>query len=379
MSRTEQFKKARTAHQELESIVLDRKLDYIEGRFKSKENQANTVFGSFLRGLSLTKNLSCINCNQNLNLTTGKIRYCGHCKLPFCNSCVIERPVKMIREIFSRSTQETEFFECERCTLKYRHMYRAFEIQKTNEAKDSDSINKCYTDLMWFKSKIMQLLPRYDYLASSLGGSSTSTSSRTFEEVVGIERQLLDLFKDVQLQMKKLMMIPTSSDKRKQLVNNIKSAFSLFVEQRVPNFNATRRKIRILELDTISTCFGLLRNMWQLVESNRDVRQKYGKSIQNAISFVKDEGLQAVSSSSSNEAEWKNKFSIVDGDDKGTKNLIEPIVIRKLINLTKECIKILDHRIGLSGAPLTRRVFEALLAMLEQDRDKEINNFLNQE
>jgi len=384
--KTQLFKKSRQEHRTLEQSMLDKKMQYLDECIRKREASNTGIVGQLFR-VKAKNSTMCMSCGQLFNLFS-KGKPCGHCKLLFCVPCLTQGNIELVKRLGRVNPQETitEFYECERCALKFRVAYKSIEHQKLQEEAESNPIHKLYNQLQFYKNRVERLFPKYEYLAASIcdqtfssTGNPLNDTSKIFEDVVTLERQLIPIFNDLKEGLKRLSLLQTTTEKQEVLKNNLRVSILAFFEGKLPAFNLSRHTIKQVELDVMCKAYRLVRKIWALIGSDNDVLSRYGKLIQNAAKHIRNEIQQATLESGANWEEWKAKLDQKLDDEKRKQGIFETIVLRRVIDTVRQGLKLLDMRVGGLGAPVTRKVFDALLHLFETDRDNNIKCFLDGE
>jgi len=374
--------------------ILAEKMDFLDR--SAKKDPVTDSFGSFLA--SLSSDGHCISCGQSFHLFNKEIRCCV-CAKQFCNTCVRKVTDKEILEVIDASPT-TQSHSCEKCShildfQKEREVRRKFRA-----LKDQYQLTDVYANSTQIKDQIKQLLPQYDYLATSITEIKISGSSERDDTSFGIsypqaklkEKKLLALFKDYEESLKKIdTALNGKTETEKLLVSNVKKSFTNYLQVSLVSFQDIQKKVSKVELNSVVHVYIFLRQLEFETRSHATFPGRFKKILDEVSEHVIRESSQICTLQA--QIDWESMKARIDKRIKKRQqalittpqtalippkdnikshkdsivNTAEPTLMRKVTLLVSD-----QHKRFLTRgihAPMTAKVLSFVLHKLEKGYD----------
>jgi len=271
---TNDFVQSRVEYKTLVSSILADKMEWHLEK-SAKTVASSDAFGSFLAAFSSTGH--CLSCGQVFHVFNKEI-LCCICKKQYCTNCVSVVLDKGVLEIIGNPESTVEAskeqnFSCEKCRPVILFQREKHFRNKFRALKEQNPLSEIYPELMKRKELIKQLLPQYDYLASSITDIKISGSTERDNNSFGLsynqvklkERKILSLLKEFEDTIKLLDSVNTSTTTDKNLIANIKKCFITFLQENTLIFQDIQKKVTKIELNSVVHIYLFLSQLeWEL-------------------------------------------------------------------------------------------------------------------
>eukprot|EP01124_Arcella_intermedia_P010809 TRINITY_DN17339_c0_g1_i2.p1 TRINITY_DN17339_c0_g1~~TRINITY_DN17339_c0_g1_i2.p1 ORF type:complete len:386 (-),score=92.16 TRINITY_DN17339_c0_g1_i2:64-1221(-) len=375
------FFKMREQHKQLVSQILADRMAALDRA--TKKDAVIDSFGSLLASLSSSDG-HCLSCGQTFHLFNSAVKCCI-CRRSFCGPCLRKETDRALLELIDPTLPE-DSYSCERCSL-FCDLQKEKEFRKQFRAlKEDNNIKKLYATISQTKEQIKQLIPQYQYLATSITEIKISGTSEKEDISFGIsypqvklkEKKLLILFKDYEEGMKQFE-LESSNELEQILLSNIKKSLANFLRTSLITFQEAQKQVSKVELKSVIHIY----TFFKIIEFETRPHSSFSSTFKKLFDDAAENILRELKQICTDQAQrdWEKTKIYIDGSIKKHQQAMqtspqnakiqppaatmsEPKLLRKVTSLVAEQHKKFITRA--IHAPITAGKLSHVLSQLEK-------------
>eukprot|EP01116_Phalansterium_solitarium_P022363 TRINITY_DN7354_c0_g1_i1.p1 TRINITY_DN7354_c0_g1~~TRINITY_DN7354_c0_g1_i1.p1 ORF type:complete len:508 (+),score=141.32 TRINITY_DN7354_c0_g1_i1:27-1526(+) len=334
----------------------------------------------------------CRTCGDEFGVVLGvKRRRCGLCALSFCARCVVTLPIGSPPGTAGADPGSSplghlqlddkgRLVACHGCEIKASRLEKQHRWQQALAASARSPLVVTMQALQRTKQQIVDIFPRYEYLADSLSHNSqckTANLGTIWQESMQLAAELQRLLAAFDVALRQLAAVAVEPGSRTERLKQVmSSAMSSYVQLCLPRFRQLRKQLIGIELKAVNSVFVIVCRLchecgahaafWgRFGQPLRQLQHEVAAQLQDAVHSCGEQWLEHQQALEAMLASWETHSAPLLQLKGQIQSEPEASLIRKTLSVLRQCEAQLTAHVGQHSCGPTGSALRRLITQLD--------------